>query len=243
MPDQIAPENPGPLNSLASVLTGAENRACSRGMLENELIWAEDRNSPRLMVVLHGLGDSLDGYRWLPAGLRLPWLNYLLVNAPDPYYGGYSWYDFAENPEPGIRRSQALLFELLDEQPQRGFPTDQTTIFGFSQGCLMTIEIGLRYPRVFAGLVGISGYVFQPEQLLSERSPVAEKQRFLVTHGTRDGLIPLGPVRSQIALLKSAGLNIAWHEFAKEHTIAGEDEISVIRRFVEPQTHKGVRDD
>ena len=36
------------------------------------------------MIVLHGLGDSMEGYRWLPEALQLPWLNYLLVNAPDP---------------------------------------------------------------------------------------------------------------------------------------------------------------
>lgn len=32
---------------------------------------------------------------------------------------------------------------------------------------------------------------------------------------------------------KGAGLNIAWHEFAaKPHTIAGEEEMRVIREFV-----------
>ena len=33
-------------------------------------------------------------------------------------------------------------------------------------------------------------------------------------------------------LLKAAGLNIAWHEFMKAHTIAGEPELEVIRDFV-----------
>ena len=45
------------------------------------------------MVMLHGLGDSIEGYRWWPEALGLPWLNHLLVNAPDDYYGGYSWFD------------------------------------------------------------------------------------------------------------------------------------------------------
>ena len=54
-------------------------------MLTTELMPAAQRDSRRLMVVLHGLGDSMEGYRWLPSALRLPWLNYLLVNAPDEY--------------------------------------------------------------------------------------------------------------------------------------------------------------
>lgn len=200
-------------------------------MLETELLPALVRDSRRLMVVLHGLGDSMDGYRWLPDLLALPWLNYLLVNAPDPYYGGYSWYDFAEDPGPGVRRSRALLVSLLDEQRKRGFATEQTLLFGFSQGCLMTLEVGLRYPQRFAGLIGISGHVFEPERLLEELSPLARQQQLLLTHGTGDPLIPIGPVRRQIALLQSAGLQIEWHEFAKDHTIAGEAELAVIRRF------------
>ena len=34
-------------------------------------------------------------------------------------------------------------------------------------------------------------------------------------------------------LLKAAGLKIEWHEFDKEHTIAGEEEVNVIRRFIQ----------
>jgi phospholipase/carboxylesterase len=96
----------------------------------------------------------------------------------------------------------------------------------------MTIETGLRYPHRFAGLVGISGYVHEPERLLRELSPVAREQRFLITHGTDDPLIPFAAVREQIDLLKTGGLQIEWHEFAKAHTIAGETELAVIRDFV-----------
>ena len=35
-------------------------------MLFSELIPASEKNSHHLMIVLHGLGDSMDGYRWLP---------------------------------------------------------------------------------------------------------------------------------------------------------------------------------
>jgi len=174
----------------------------------------------------------MEGYRWLPPALNLSFLNYLLVNAPDPYFGGYSWYDFAVDAAPGVLRSRALLFDLLDEQRQRGFPTGQTTMFGFSQGCLMTTDVGLRYPRLFAGLIGISGYIHEPERLLEELSPVASQQRLLITHGTDDPLIPFAVVREQINLLKAEGIQIEWHEFPKAHTIAGEHELAAIREFV-----------
>lgn len=201
-------------------------------MLETEFVAAAQKDSRRLLVALHGLGDSSAGYHWLPDALGLPEMNFLLVNAPDPYYDGFSWYDIYGDSGTGIRRSRELLSQLLDAQRARGFPTEQTVLLGFSQGCLMTIEMGARYPHRFAGLVGISGYVWEAEQLIKELSPVARQQRFLVTHGFQDPVLPFGKTREQIKLLQGASLNIAWHEFAKAHTIAGETELGVIRDFI-----------
>ena len=203
-----------------------------RAMLKTEFAPAQDKNSKRLLIALHGLGDSTAGYRWLPGAMGLPWMNYLLVNAPDPYYGGYSWYDFTGDESQGIRRSRALLFDLLDAQRAKGFPTEQTVLFGFSQGCLMAVDVGFRYPHRFAGLVGVSGYVHEPSGLLKELSPVAKDQRMLFTHGTQDPLIPFAEVRQQVDALKAAGLNIEWHAFVKAHTIAGDEELGLIRGFV-----------
>jgi phospholipase/carboxylesterase len=201
-------------------------------MLDTRLVPSRTTGSRDLMFVLHGLGDSLDGYEWFPEALRIDRLNYLLVNAPDEYYGGFSWYDFAGDPGPGIRRSRKLLGQLLEAQVAAGFPSAQTFLFGFSQGCLMTLETGLRDPHKLAGLIGISGYVFDLERLLAELSPVAREQRILMTHGTLDPIIPFAKVREQAGQLQAAGLKLEWHQFNKPHTIAGEAELEVIRSFV-----------
>jgi phospholipase/carboxylesterase len=200
-------------------------------MLQSKLIPAEDRSSRRLMIVLHGLGDSMAGYTWVPQALGMPDLNYLLVNAPDPYYGGYSWYDYAGNAAPGVQRSIQLLAGLLEAQRGLGFPAEQTLLSGFSQGCLMTLETGLRYPHRLAGLIGLSGYVLDPQTLLREASPVAKEQRVLMTHGRQDPLIPFAAVKKQMEQLRHGGIQIDWHEFDKPHTII-DAEIEVIRDFV-----------
>jgi phospholipase/carboxylesterase len=210
-------------------------------MLDHVFVPAPDANSRRLWIMLHGLGDSIEGYRWLPEAMRLPWMNYLLVNAPDAYYGGYSWYDFAGDIVPGVERSRKLLFQLLDARRADGFPTEQTILGGFSQGCLMSLDVGLRYPHRLAGIVGVSGYVCEPEKLLKELSPVARQQRLLVTHGTKDTMVPFAESRAQIELLEDAGLNLEFHSFDKAHTIAGEEELSVIRNFVRAGYRQGVQ--
>ena len=92
----------------------------------------------------------------------------------------------------------------------------------------------MRYPHQLAGCVGISGYVHDPETALTELSPVAREQEILFTMGTYDPLIPVQKVKDQLNLLKeNGGLHIEAHEFAKDHTIAGEEELSLIRGFLE----------
>ena len=183
------------------------------------------------MVMLHGLGDSLEGYRWWPEAVGLPGMNYLLVNAPDEYYGGYSWFDLDDQP-PGVRCSRQMLFALLDDLRAKNFPADQITLGGFSQGCLMAMDAGLRYPHRFAGIVGISGWIFDLAQTVQQLAAPARQQRLLMTHGTGDPVIPIDKVRPQIPVLQSAGVNLTWREFPKAHTIHGEPELAVIREFI-----------
>ncbi len=199
--------------------------------MTTEFISAAEKNSRRLMIMLHGLGDSIEGYRWWPEAMNLPRMNYLLVNAPDEYYGGYSWFDI-DDQTPGILRSRKLLFDLLDDLRAKNFPAEQITLGGFSQGCLMTMDVGLRYPHRLAGLVGISGWVFELEKTVRELLPVARQQRVLMTHGKDDPLVPIDRVRPQIPQLKAAGINVDWREFPKVHTIHGEIELAIIRDFV-----------
>jgi phospholipase/carboxylesterase len=201
-------------------------------MLDTELIRAEQEMEPRLMIVLHGLGDSMEGYRWLPQAMQFPWLSYLLVNAPDRYYTGFSWYPLDDDPGRAIERSRKLLFEMLDQVRGGGFAAEKIVVFGFSQGSLMAIEVGARYPHRLAGIVGVSGYVHEPDRLLRVLSPEARQQRFLITHGTHDPLIPIDIARPQMELLRKEGLNIDWREFAKAHTIDDKLELPALRGFV-----------
>ncbi len=187
--------------------------------------------SSRLLIVLHGLGDSYEGFSFLPHILQLPKLNYLLLNAPDDYFGGYAWFDL-EDPVPGILRSRLMLQHLLAELAEQGIPSRDTMLLGFSQGCLMSIDVGLRHSQPLAGIVGISGYVAFLDRLEAEMNPAALQQRWLVTHGDSDELLPIARSRGQIERLQKAGIPIAWHEFDKGHTLDPHLELPLIREWI-----------
>jgi phospholipase/carboxylesterase len=187
--------------------------------------------SSKMMVVLHGRGDSYEGFQWLPSALNLPGVNYLMVNAPDPYYTGFSWYDLPPRQGPGILRSRNLLDQVFGELLEKGVDPQEVMLFGFSQGCLMSLEWGGRSSLNLAGILGISGYVYDAAKLSGELSPEARKRRWLVTHGTMDEVLDCHTTDRQIRLLQEAGLPIEYHHFRKGHTIDPGEELRLIRRF------------
>ena len=173
----------------------------------------------KLVVVLHGRGDSSAGFHWMPSTLNLPGVSWLLVNAPDDWYGGYSWYGMPPHHGPGVHRSRALLDRLFDEIEAQGFAAEQIVLFGFSQGCLLTLEWGGRTERPLAGCVGISGYCYDAMALGQEASEEAKSRAWLVTHGLQDEVLPYSVTANQIRELQEAGLPIDFRSYAKTHTI------------------------
>lgn len=192
----------------------------STQLFEHRYVPAQSPRKPeKLLIVLHGLGDSLRGFSFFPQELNLPELSFLLLNAPDPYHGGYSWFDFLGDPEPGVLRSRALLLQLLEELRAQGFAPENLFLFGFSQGCLMAVDAGLRCPDLLGGICGVSGYVAFEEEYPEAFSPVARQQHFLITHGKRDPVVPFEPATGQFSRLKKMGLNMEIRAYEKEHTL------------------------
>ena len=173
----------------------------------------------RVLIVLHGLGDSWRGFSFLPEALGIDEFSYLLVNAPDSYYGGFSWYDFGGDPVPGIIRSRELIFQLLHELKEQGVASSDIFLFGFSQGCLMAVDVGLRFPEILGGICAVSGHVAFMEEYPEDFSPVAKQQYFLITHGHNDPMVPFEPAAQQFQRLHKMGIDLEFKAYDKVHTL------------------------
>lgn len=200
-------------------------------MLEARL-YPPDAVPGKLIVVLHGRGDSMDGFAWLPGALSLPGVAFLFLNAPDAYFGGYSWYDLPPNQGPGILRSRALLTGVLDDMLARGWQASDVLVFGFSQGCLMAVDVAARYPHRLAGVCGISGYVFFAEELQTECTPEAREVAWWVSAGTQDHVVPYALTAEGVEAMRDAGLAVEWHAYQKGHTIDPARELPELRAWI-----------
>ena len=78
------------------------------------------RSSKRLMVVLHGKGDSLRPFKKFNQELDLDNINFLLLNAPKKFLDGYSWYGEPPFLKQGVIRIREKLLQLLADLEQQG---------------------------------------------------------------------------------------------------------------------------
>ncbi len=187
--------------------------------------------SKQLLIVLHGRGDSSEGFINLPSFINIETMNYLLLDAPFEYFGGCSWYQLPPDQLPGIEYSSKLLKETLEIVFREDFEASQSFLFGFSQGCLLTFEFGARYEKVLAGYIGISGYIYDTQKLIEEQNPNATASSWLCTHGRFDNVLAYESTKEQIEQLQKSGWKIEFHSYDKEHTL-DRDELSMISEWI-----------
>jgi phospholipase/carboxylesterase len=203
----------------------------SKDLPLNNIFIPSKTASKKLMVILHGRGDSSRGFTFLPSYINMDDMNYLLLDAPYFYYGGFSWYDLPPNQLEGIAYSSAILADILDTLFEEEFNVDESFLFGFSQGALLTFEFGARYEKVLAGYIAISGYIYDPKNLLKEMNPNVNSSNWLCTHGTYDDVLPFETTSSQIEHLQNSGFDITFKSYPKEHSVA-EDELKMIAEWI-----------
>jgi len=183
------------------------------------------------MIILHGRGDSSNGFTFLPPYINIDEMNYILLDAPYDYFGGFSWYALPPDQLEGIAYSSKILTEILDTLFEEQFNAHESFLFGFSQGSLLTFEFGARYNKVLAGYIAVSGYIYDANKLLQEMSQDVKTSNWLCTHGIYDDVLPYNTSKMQVDVLQSGGFNIEFKSYQKDHTIA-EDELMMLAEWI-----------
>lgn len=204
-----------------------------------ETIEVESAPNPSVAIIwMHGLGA--DGNDFVPLVdeldlTGLPGIRFVFPHAetmPVTINGGYvmrAWYDIVgtdiarREDEAGLRKSQLQVEALIAREKARGIPASRIILAGFSQGCAMALQTGLRHPETLAGLMCLSGYVPLSATVPTERSEASLKTPIFMVHGSHDGVIPVARATQSRDLLKSLGYSIEWHEYYMQHSLCGEE--------------------
>jgi phospholipase/carboxylesterase len=190
--------------------------------------------SRKIMLVFHGRGDSLKPFKKFQEELNLKNINFLLLNAPRRYLGGYSWYGEPPFERQGVLKIRQRVFRLLKELEDSGWNSQDIFLLGFSQGCLVSADVGLNYKKKLGGVVGISGYFHFFPRWRNQLTPNSRQTPWLFTHGKKDDILDFKETHHGVEKLKSEGLKVSWILSEKKH-IFSEQDYPIIRRWVKNQ--------
>ena len=105
---------------------------------------------------------------------------------------GYQWYDLTkEDPDYILKQSinaENKIKEFIEEiKKEFNFKNNQICLSGFSQGCMMSLNVGLTTEEEFACIVGFSGKIIDQENL---RKRIKNYTNTLLIHGEVDQVVP-----------------------------------------------------
>lgn len=173
----------------------------------------------RLIVFLHGYGaDGADLFGLADVfAQRFPSAAFAAPNAPsrsklNPMgreWFPIPWIDGSSEAEmrAGFLTAATALDAFLDaELARRNLGPERLALIGFSQGTMMSLEVGPRRAAGPAGIVGFSGRLAEKGRIQSApgRPPV------LLVHGDRDEVIPVDALFDTRDALAEAGFSVRW---------------------------------
>ena len=199
--------------------------------LEVTTISSLSKSKPRQAIVLcHGYGgDGRDISVLANTWQRfLPECIFLCPNAPEICVvnpKGYQWFDLTSEKEEVILEKSLIAEEKLNiflNQVLDNFQldTNNLALVGFSQGCMISIQIALKKKKQINCLVGYSGKVVNQKHLSDN---INSKPKIFLMHGANDTIVSPTYLLEAKEYLISRGLKVKTKIFKDcEHKIPVE---------------------
>ena len=155
------------------------------------------KNKPQQVVVLcHGYGGDGRDISMLATNWQrfLPEAVFLCPNAPEVCAlnpRGYQWYDLSSDKEEVILEKSLVAevkFNTFLDQVLDNFQLEvnNLALVGFSQGCMMSIQIALKKKEQISCLVGYSGKIINQKHLSDN---INSKPKIFLMHGANDTIV------------------------------------------------------
>ena len=182
------------------------------------------------IILMHGRGaDAQDLFDLAPMLDVAPGCRFILPNAPRAWEAApgmtfrFTWFDGWPPESESVAASRDALLKFIDEVKER-YPTSSLILAGFSQGAMMSLEVGLRAD--VAAIIAMSGGLYEPH-LPEKTSPCP----VFLAHGTMDDVVGVSYSRRARLLLEERGFDVDYHEYPMGHQIVME-EIEAVRAFI-----------
>jgi len=184
------------------------------------------------MIMLHGRGATAESILALAAEFDQPQFVYLAPQAAQ-----FTWYPnrfmapIASN-EPWLSSALSTVNEAIDRVQATGIPVERTVLLGFSQGACLALEYAARNPRAYGGVIGLSGGLIGPDDLIREVLGSFTGTPVFLGCGEVDFHIPKERVQHAGNFFKERGAQVTVRFYPNmDHTV-NQDEIEFVRSLM-----------
>ena len=165
----------------------------------NTTIIKPDQNNKinNAVILLHGYGGdgkdismpTLNWKRFLPNTV------FLCPNGHEKCsinQSGFQWFDLSKDDpkyinEQSLKAEQIIKKYINEVKELYKLNNSQICLSGFSQGCMMSINIGLTSDENFNCVVGFSGKIIDKDNLAKR---ISSTTKMLLLHGDKDVVVP-----------------------------------------------------
>ena len=158
----------------------------------------KDQEIKNAIILLHGYGGDGNDI----SALSLNWKRFLpntIFLCPNGHEKckinpiGYQWFDLSvDDPnyilEESLKAEEKIKLYIEEIKNEFKLNNQEICLSGFSQGCMMSINISLTSKENFNCVVGFSGKIINKENLLKR---IKSKPNIFLIHGDLDAIVPI----------------------------------------------------
>jgi len=157
----------------------------------------QDNKINNAVILLHGYGGDGKDISMLTLNWKrfLPNTVFLCPNGHEKCsinQSGFQWFDLSKDDpkyitEQSLKAEQIIKKYINEVKELYKLNNSQICLSGFSQGCMMSINIGLTSDENFNCVVGFSGKIIDKDNLVKR---ISSTTKMLLLHGDKDAVVP-----------------------------------------------------
>ena len=149
------------------------------------------------IILLHGYGGDGKDISMLSLNWKrhMPNTVFICPNGHEPCAinpSGYQWFDLTREDsdyilEQSIKAEEVLKKFINEVKKEFNLSNNKICLSGFSQGCMMSLNVGLTFEEKFLCIVGFSGKIINHKDL---KNRIKNNTETLLIHGEADQIVP-----------------------------------------------------
>ncbi len=186
---------------------------------------------PPLLILLHGYGSNENDLLDLAKAFDPAFTTIALRGPRELAQGSYAWFDLQVNGGARVynyaqaAKSRNLILAFISKACNTlNLDSTRVIVMGFSQGAIMSYELGLASAGKIAAIAPLSGRMMDETKKLPIKWDKLSNLQVFIAHGTSDNVLAIDESVKADKFLRDNNLkHIIFRKYQMTHSISGQE--------------------